>query len=209
MLLDFDHILKKYNMKVNGVIHIGAHYGDEVIKNYIPNDIKNITLFEPVLKTFEILEKRMKDVNANISAYQVALGSKKGKEYININTNNNGQSTSLLKPKQHLIDHPWVTFDGKEEVEVDILDNYDTGDSNLINIDVQGYELEVFKGAKNTILKIDYIISEVNRGEMYEKNVLVDDLDDYLLKYGFRRVETFWPTESYNWGDALYVREKK
>ncbi len=29
MLLDFDNILKKYNMNIKGVIHIGAHYGQE------------------------------------------------------------------------------------------------------------------------------------------------------------------------------------
>jgi FkbM family methyltransferase len=209
MLLDFNQILKKYNMDITGIIHIGAHYGDEVIDNYIVNGITDIILFEPVSRTFDILEDRMKDLNANISAYQVALGSEKGKASININTNNDGKSSSLLKPKQHLIDHSWVLFDGTEEVEVDTLDSYDTGNANFINIDVQGYELEVFKGSQNTLTKIDYIISEVNRAEMYEQNVLVTDLDNYLSQYGFKRVETFWPTEEYNWGDALYIKEKQ
>ncbi|MFZ9740373.1 MAG: FkbM family methyltransferase [Candidatus Nanopelagicaceae bacterium] len=207
--MNFDEIKEKYNMSINGVIHIGAHYGDEVSDNYIVNGITEIFLFEPVSRTFKILESRMADLNANIYAYQVALGSKKGTAIININTNNDGKSTSLLKPKQHLIDHSWVTFEGTEEVEVDMLDNYDTKDANMINIDVQGYELEVFKGASNTLSKIDYIISEVNRGEMYENNVFVNELDSYLKDFGFERVETCWPDTWYNWGDALYIKNKK
>ena len=29
MLLDFDNLIKKYNMNITGVIHVGAHIGQE------------------------------------------------------------------------------------------------------------------------------------------------------------------------------------
>jgi len=29
MILNFNNIIEKYNMKIKGVIHIGAHYGEE------------------------------------------------------------------------------------------------------------------------------------------------------------------------------------
>ena len=29
MLLDFSYVVAKYGMKINGVLHIGAHYGEE------------------------------------------------------------------------------------------------------------------------------------------------------------------------------------
>lgn len=195
-------------MNIKGVVHIGAHHGNEV-EDYIKNGINEIILFEPISKTFEQLRKNMQEVNANISAYQVALGSEVGVGTININDNNKGQSSSLLKPKQHLIDHPWVTFSGTEEVEIDILDNYDIGNANLINIDVQGYELEVFKGSKNKLNQIDYIITEVNKAEMYENNAMIEELDSFLDSYGFERMETCWPDTWYNWGDALYIKGKK
>lgn len=105
-------------------------------------------------------------------------------------SSNQGESSSILKPKEHLEHHPDVTFNGTEEVEVDLLDNYEVHEANFINIDVQGYELEVFKGATKTLKEIDYIYCEVNRGEMYEGNPMVEELDEFLNEYGFERVET-------------------
>ena len=77
---------------------------------------------------------------------------------------------------------------------------------NMINIDVQGYELEVFKGATKTLENIDYIITEVNRDVVYHQCAFIDDLDDYLKQFGFARVETDWA--GHTWGDAFYVKIK-
>jgi hypothetical protein len=77
--------------------------------------------------------------------------------------------------------------------------------SNFINIDVQGYELEVFKGSENLLNSIDYIITEVNRDEVYENCVRIESLDEFLSKYGFIRVETDWA--GHTWGDALYIKK--
>jgi len=193
-------------MNIKGIIHIGAHYGEE-IQEYVDNGIQEITVFEPLLKNFEILSERLKDVNANLQGYQVALGSKEGTAVMYLSSNE-AQSSSILKPKEHLEHHPDVTFNGTEEVEVKLLDNFDLGGSNFINMDVQGYELEVLKGSTETLKKIDYVYCEVNRGEMYEGNAMIDDIDEYLNDYGFERVETHWPETWYKWGDALYIKNK-
>ena len=76
---------------------------------------------------------------------------------------------------------------------------------NFLNIDVQGYELEVFKGAFESLKNIDYIISEVNRDEVYENCPHIDELDKYLFQLNFKRVETDWAGDS--WGDALYIKK--
>jgi len=206
MLINFTNLRRKYNMNIKGIIHIGAHYGEE-IQEYVDNGIQEITVFEPLLKNFEILSERLKDVNANLQGYQVALGSKEGTAVMYLSSNE-AQSSSILKPKEHLEHHPDVTFNGTEEVEVKLLDNFDLGGSNFINMDVQGYELEVSKGSTETLKKIDYVYCEVNRGEMYEGNAMIDDIDEYLNDYGFERVETHWPETWYKWGDALYIKNK-
>ena len=194
-------------MNVRGIVHIGAHYGEE-IQEYVDNGIQNITVFEPLSKNFNILSQRMQYVNADIQGHQVALGSKKGNATMFLSSNE-AQSSSILKPKQHLELHPDVSFDGTEQVEVSLLDDYDIGESNFINIDVQGYELEVFKGGKKTLEKVDYIYCEVNRGEVYEGNAMVEELDEFLSSYGFERVETKWPETYYTWGDALYIKKEQ
>jgi len=205
MLISFTNLHNKYKLNIKGIVHIGAHYGEE-IQEYVDNGIQKITVFEPLSKNFEILSQRLQNVNADIEGYQVALGSKKGTATMYLSSNE-AQSSSILKPKQHLELHPDVLFDGMEEVEVSLLDDYDIGDANFINIDVQGYELEVFKGGKKTLENIDYIYCEVNRDEVYEGAPMVEELDEFLGTYGFERVETHWPETYYTWGDALYIKK--
>ena len=74
-------------------------------------------------------------------------------------------------------------------------------------MDVQGYELEVLRGAKKFLTSIDFIITEVNRANVYKGCALVEELDAFLLNYGFYRAETSW--EGVTWGDAFYIKAGK
>lgn len=202
MLIPLPDLITKYKMNITGVIHIGAHYGEEV-SEYIANGIHDVHLFEPLRENFNILRENVKSFSSDLHLYNVALGSEKttAKMYV---SDNDRQSSSILVPKVHLIHHPNVGFPTMEEVEVEILDNYNITTCNFINMDVQGYELEVLKGAKKTLETINYVYCEVNRAEVYENNAYVEDLDDFLSQYNMTRVETDWAGEI--WGDALYVR---
>ena len=203
MLISFTNLRRKYNMNIKGIIHIGAHYGEE-ISEYIDNGIQDIILFEPLVENFDVLSKKVKTLNANIEGYQVALGSKKGDATMYV-SDNEKQSSSVLKPKVHLTHHPHVKFPSTEEVEVHLLDDYNSKDYNFINMDVQGYELEVLKGGTKTLEHVDYVYCEVNRDEVYENNAYVEELDEFLSEYNMKRVETDWAGDI--WGDALYIRE--
>ena len=75
---------------------------------------------------------------------------------------------------------------------------------NMLNIDVQGYELEVLKGAGSILGCMQLMILEVNLAEVYEGCPLVGELDEFLKDYSFERVGTYWQSES--WGDAIYVK---
>jgi hypothetical protein len=77
---------------------------------------------------------------------------------------------------------------------------------NMINIDVQGYELEVFKGAEKTLEHIDYIISEINNVHLYENGALLPELIDFLSQYNFKLVEEDWAGGT--WGDGLFIKIK-
>ena len=203
MLLSFTGLRKKYNMDVKGIIHVGAHHGEE-LSEYVKNGIQDIVVFEPLSECFDVLAQKVMNLNANVEGHQVALGSAPGTATMYL-SDNEKQSSSILKPKVHLTHHPHVKFDGTEEVEVDMLDNFDTKDYNFLNMDVQGYELEVLKGAKETLKHVDYVYCEVNRDEVYEGNAYVEELDEFLSAYGMERVETSW--EGQIWGDALYIKK--
>lgn len=206
MILDFDYVHKKYDLNIAGILHIGGHYGN-VISDYQKYGVNNIVLFEPLYENFSILSENIKKTNDNIIAHQVALGNDNKKVLMNV-SDNEGQSSSVLNPKVHLTAHPEVSFIGTEEVEMKKLDDYNYNDYNMMVIDVQGYELEVFRGGVKTLENIDYIFCEVNRDEVYEGNAKIEEIDNFLLKQGFERVEVEW-YYSQVFGDAFYIRNKK
>lgn len=203
MLLNFDYLYNKYNLKIKGVLHIGAHFGQEN-KVYQKYNIKNKIFFEPLPHTFKKLQENVKDS----ILVKKALGDDTGIKQMYLEMDNQSQSSSLLKPKLHLTQYPWIKFRSKVNVEMIRLDDYEFNreNYNFINIDVQGYELEVFKGAENTLNNVDYIMSEVNRDDVYEKCTKINELDDFLYEYGFKRVEVSW--EGKTWGDAFYIKYK-
>jgi len=206
MIFDFKELLKKYNPTISGIIHIGAHYGQEY-ELYKQLNIP-ILFFEPLSSNYSVLVNNVQK-DSNVRTFQCALGNENKIVTMNVETANNGQSSSVLKPKKHLEQYPHITFDYVEEVNMFRLDDLDMNFSgfNFINIDVQGYELEVFKGAQKTLHNIDYIISEINRDEVYENCAKVEEIDSFLNKFYLYRVETNWLGDS--WGDAFYVKKPK
>jgi len=204
MLLNFNELYKKYDMKIKGVIHIGAHYGEEH-DLYKQKNIENIVYVEPLTNNFKILKENIKDKSILLN---FALGNEEKEIQMFVETANNGQSSSILEPKLHLKQYPHIVFNNKETVIMKKLDNIDLDINkyNLINIDVQGYELEVFKGSKKILNNIDYIISEINRDEVYLNCTKINELIDFLMPYGFELVEQTWDGQT--WGDGLFIKRK-
>jgi FkbM family methyltransferase len=203
MLLDLVQLKNKYNLNIKGVIHVGAHFGQE-FSTYEKLGVKDVMFFEPAPNTFEVLKRHIGD---KAKLVNVALGNTIGEIEMNVETANNGQSSSILNPIIHLQQYPHITFNNKIKVPITKLDTFDLTGYNFINIDVQGYELEVFKGASEKLNDIDYIMTEVNRAEVYENCAKVEELDSFLKEYGFERVETTW--DGITWGDAFYLKNKK
>jgi len=204
MLMDFSYLVKKYNLEIEGVIHIGAHDGGEYFE-YQKHGIKNMMFFEPIPHIFDRLKNNIGEDNAVL--FEMALGNKTGRAIIYFGTDGiNDSCSSMLEPDTFLRQYPNFNFSQMFEVSIDKLDNieFNRDEYNFINIDVQGYELEVFKGAVNSLNDVDYIMSEVNSEHLYRDCVLVDELDSFLSDFGFMRVETLWKNKG--WGDALYIK---
>jgi FkbM family methyltransferase len=201
MLIKFQDLLYKHKIVVRGVIHVGAHEGQEV-NDYHRFGVKNIVLIEPASVQYKKLFDKFSRV-AGVRLFNVACGALEGEATMYVETFNTGQSNSLLKPKDHLKHYPEIKFTGTETVPVKPLRKLeiDPTQYNLLNIDVQGYELEVLRGADLT--HIDAIYTEVNRAEVYEGCAMVDDLDKFLAP-AFTRVDTVWTGQG--WGDAIYKR---
>jgi FkbM family methyltransferase len=203
-MLDFKVLVKKYDLKISGILQIGSHFWQER-DVLLDLGVKKFVLVEPQKHAFKITEERSKGLDVQL--FNCALSDKKGTAKLFTNTNNEGQSSSLLKPALHLQKYPDVTFEGEETVEVKLLDflKFDRSAINTILVDVQGAEGKVFAGGENTLDDIDIIYSEINFVEMYEGCILVTELDKLLGKSGFVRVET--GPENAGWSDALYLKK--
>jgi FkbM family methyltransferase len=195
---------------IRGIIHVGAHEGQEYEYYLKVLKVENIIFYEPMKDIFKKLVANCPEA----ICHNFALGNFKGEIYLNVSNSidhdgnsNNGQSSSILKPDKHLMLHKEVRFDKRiDKIPIDKLDNqiFDWSKFNMLVADVQGYELEVLKGAEESLIHFDYIYLEVNKDSVYMECALKPEIDEYLMKRGFLCVETNWVTSM--WGDAMYVR---
>ena len=219
MLLNFRQLYEKYNMNISGVIHVGGHTGEEYV-TYLQHNVPYIIFFEPIPDSYNRLCNYIAQINSynkhlelpDVQIHNMALGNKIGTGTLHLSEHVScpqarGASSSLLTPKKHLELHADVVFNQDIEVEINKLDNFNgsVSNSNFINIDVQGYELEVLKGGTSTLQHVDYIMTEVNIDEVYEGCVKMAELDEYLFAFNFKRVETNMAGGL--WGDALYIKQ--
>ena len=77
---------------------------------------------------------------------------------------------------------------------------------DLLNMDTQGAELLISKGATKLLENVKYINSEVTFfSAQYHNNPLFDELYDYFKTFGFKHIKTHMM--DVNWGDAIFAKE--
>jgi FkbM family methyltransferase len=210
MILPLRALAAKYSLPpLTNVLHIGGHYGEEC-DEYFAEGAANVVFFEPSSTSYAEMCRRIGD-RPNVRLVNYALGATATLARLHVETANAGQSSSLLRAKVHATQYPQITFDSSEMVHVLPLDALDVlrkewGPWDFIAIDVQGYELEVFKGAEETLRHVQAISAEINREELYEGCALVGEVDAWLGARGFDRVETEWCGGT--WGEGIYVRRR-
>lgn len=203
MLIPLDTLIAKYNVHLNGILHVGAHECEELTayEKYI--DRSQILWIEAMPAKVELCKSRHPHL-----LIETAVVSDTN-EVVRFNIANNGQSSSFLYLGLHTWYHPEIqyvdSFYSNTTMLKDILPKYDIP-FNFINLDIQGTELRALKGMESYLPQIDYIYTEINSDYVYMNCNLVTELDDYLAKFGLYRVETIWYGEC-KWGDAFYVRK--
>jgi len=203
--LNFPSLVKKYSIKADGCIHVGAHHAQEH-PDYVAAGIKRFVYIEPCAATFNVLKNKFA-AHHHIQLFNVACGEIECEQVMYTGSQNEGQSNSLLKMQKHLQIHPGITLPNTELVTVKRLDSLGLAHKGyqLLVMDCQGFEGRVLKGAAETLKQVNYVYTEVNRDAVYENCTLVDELD--ALLYEFERVETgAWIGGC--WSDALYIRRK-
>jgi FkbM family methyltransferase len=202
MLLPDNLIMPYLKDKVTGAIHVGAHTCEELSFYYrLGLSDNDIIWFEANPK----LVDNVKSNHKNINIHQAMLAEVEGEERSFMITNN-GQSSSFLEFGTHKNLYREVVEVDRITLKTKTLDSYNLDKKyNFINIDVQGAELHVLKGAIETLKHIDFVYAEVNIHEVYVGCGKLHEVDELLDKFNFKRVESN-VSESSGWGDVLYAK---
>lgn len=203
MLIEAKILCKYWMVKPKGVVHVGAHTGEES-RNY------NELVFGPCLwveanpNLIPHLREKFKDTNDLV--VQAAIWDESGKT-LDFNVANNSLSSSLFTFGLDSKRYPSLFMSETISIQTKRLDEIIPKDFifNFVNLDIQGAELSAIKSLGERIKDVDYIFSEVNRKEIYEGAPNVFEIDSYLKQFEFERVVTCWVPFA-GWGDALYVR---
>lgn len=179
-----------------GLIHVGAWDGREYLD--WPSDRK-LLLFEPQAEAFDLLCANLGD-RLNVDLRMLAVGAEPGTA--EMHTVSPSHSSSLLEPGD-----PRMATGATEAVLVTTLDAALDGSEEYetLRIDTQGYELEVLRGAVETLASLKRIEVEIHDPAVYPGAAQLGEIDDFLDRHGFQRVS--WDTESSDdLGDATYER---
>ncbi|MFM2394278.1 MAG: hypothetical protein RLZZ546_2260 [Bacteroidota bacterium] len=178
------------HFKIDAILDIGANTGQFAVK-LLDNGFKGLIFsFEPLSSCHDVLISKSKKYN-NWKIYEKgALGSENTETFINVSENS--VSSSLLDIKEtHLQGEPSSRYISKEKIVVrrldDIFDKLSIHNKNIfLKIDVQGFEMEVLKGAETTINQATLVSVELSLVPVYENgDMLYKDVINYFEERGF------------------------
>ncbi|HUP61196.1 MAG TPA: FkbM family methyltransferase [Thermoanaerobaculia bacterium] len=174
------------------VFDVGAHEGWFLHswKDWCPR--AEIHAFEPAVEAYE-KSVELYGSDPSLHFNNAGVGRARGTLELNV-LEGSRVSNSFLKP----VDATWREIDyhtgpiTRRVVEVITLDDYTREHAiesiYLIKIDVQGFELEVLEGAKETLRRTDYVFVEAAIRPLYEGAPRFTHVHDFLDAHGFHLI---------------------
>ncbi len=202
--------LKDFNIKY--FIDVGAHKG-EFLSYLLKLKYKKIYCFEPQKNVFQILYKNYKK-NKKVKLFNIGLSDKSIKKTFYINkltftsTFSKSKNTLFSKFKRIVLNSDNF-FTDKYLIKTKKLDEIlknEKINNIFLKVDVEGFELNVLKGAKKLISKkTKFILVERHFFQLYE-NDSTNDVDIFLRKNNFKLIKKFtFPLMHFQ--DNLYIKK--
>lgn len=205
--LNISSLCQRYDIPVRGVIHVGAHEGQE-LDQYLKLGAAKVLLIEANPQIFQKLQTIVADI-PHVIPLNYAICDREGA--INLRLNAYDFSSSILPLKQHRDIYPNMLEVGEVTVTAKTLDGLlkeqklNPSELNILVLDIQGAELLALKGAEDTLDTVNAIYTEVNLQELYEGCALLAQIDEFLTSHNFQRVALKTPFHPF-YGDAFYVK---
>jgi FkbM family methyltransferase len=163
-----------------------------------------------VKEIYKLLVENIKGFG-NIHSFNIALTDFDGTAEMYVSSGYSDGSSSLLKPKKHLEDHPDVFFEKKELVTCKTLDSwaYENGISkvDMLWLDMQGAEQQMLAASNKILSTVSIIHTEVSKHESYEGASLYPSLKKFLLSNNFQVSVEAIPSWTYG-GNVLFTKVK-
>ncbi len=202
--IDYSHINERVIRSCVGrddptILEIGCNCGNDTVWLLEMFARPHIYCFEPDPRAVARFKANMGE-RANITLFEVALSDHEGAiEFYQSGGYRDDEwlakampqgwdlSGSIKQPYRHLDVHPGITFDRRIEVPTSTLDAvcdaHGIGPVDFIWIDVQGAELEVFRGGSRTLANTRFIYSEYSNRELYRGQPRLRHLVRYLSDF--------------------------
>lgn len=189
---------------IEGIIQVGANSGQEV--DFFKTLTNNIILIEPIPE----LASYLRYTHPEYLVIQCGLGSINKEINLHI-ASNRGESSSVLKPLNHINYYPDILFESSIKISIrtfeSLLDEYkiNIDNFNILISDAQGYDLEAIKRFSDYIKNFELIIAEYINSDLYENDASLNDIVNYLTPLGFQLIDTF--DENLGAGNAVFKRK--
>jgi FkbM family methyltransferase len=162
-----ENVNKYFSLSSGTFVDVGANIGKYTIK--IARQLKDkgkAIAIEPEPSNFQVLKKNIVLNNLkNVNAFNLACSSHAGKSAFYLNDSGTG-SHSLIKKTNKNISVNLCKLDS-------LLSSLKIKKVDFIKIDVEGAELDVIAGAKNTLKSFPKIIVEIENSESIKKLELI------------------------------------
>ena len=174
----FQNIPRKRTM-----IDIGANIG--IFARPAAEQFERVICFEPVAKNFEVLEKNLESYS-NVELHNAGISDRAQIAKFSMKTLKCGQSQQVT---EFTDDPEYENF----ECKLVTLDQYHFDGVDWIKIDVEGYEMQVLEGSKETIKQNrPWLLLEDNGQREQHRQWLNDLCGPYTVSPVKSKTNTIW-----------------
>jgi FkbM family methyltransferase len=182
--------LRALGVSPRRVIDGGACVGDWslLVRRVFPG--ASILMIEPQVRHAETLMRLCARQGTCLRFVSKLLGPPgvESASFVVMDDSGAGTGSSVLPEysdvPRHIVDLPVATLDA-------VVDEQEFGEPDFLKLDVQGYEIEVLKGAAKTLEHAEFVLLEVSIWQYNQGSPLLHDVVQWMAKRDFIVFEVF------------------